>query len=88
MLKVDGQISVSFHSDVFCLAKKTSVSYQRAKFTQVKESLNAAEQFDRVDETSSTDEEELIASVSPLSSQTNPHFRRRFTLHRDQVNYN
>lgn len=51
--------------DGMFLAKKTTASYQRAKFTQVKERLNAVEQLGDEEEVSSTDEEELIASVNP-----------------------
>jgi len=75
----------------FLLAKKTSTSYQRSKFTQVKESLNAAEQFDNVDEQTSTDEEEIMASVTIdiiFFFRTISYLNPRFILLQNRVNYN
>jgi len=46
------------------IAKKTTESIQRAKFTQVKERMNALEQLEDDKDQTSTDEDDLIAYVN------------------------
>lgn len=74
----------------YFLAKKSTTSYQRSKFTQVKDSLNAVQQFGDEEQISSTDEEELIASVTS-SNTPSFEFHRIFILrsmlHQHLVNY-